>query len=56
MSDTPYYLDDAPRTEIVQWFDDPVWRVSSVPTPVAFGLGLLLGAGAVLLAMQLLDD
>ena len=48
--------DDGPRSEIVQWFDDPVWRVRSVPTPVAFGFGLLLGACAALLAIQLFDD
>ena len=42
-------MDDGPRSEIVQWFDDPVWTVQSVPTPIAFGFGLVLGAAAAVL-------
>jgi hypothetical protein len=56
MSDLSDYVDDGPRSEIVQWFDDPVWRVQTVPTPVAFAAGLLLGAAAVLLALQAWKD
>jgi hypothetical protein len=57
MTETLIYPDgDGPRSEIVQWFDDPAWSVASVPTPLAFGFGLLLGACAALLAVRLLDD
>ncbi len=48
--------DDATRSEIVTWFDDPVWKVSTVPTPIALGFGLLLGAAAALIAVRLLGD
>jgi uncharacterized protein involved in exopolysaccharide biosynthesis len=56
MSDLADYAPDLPRSEIVQWFNAPTWRNRAVPTPVAFGLGLLLGACAALFAAHLLDD
>ena len=56
MSDLSDFVDDGPRSEIVQWFDDPVWKVQSVPTPIAFGFGLILGAAALALALKIMDD
>lgn len=56
MSDLSDFVDDGPRSEIVQWFDDPVWKVQSVPTPIAFGFGLILGAAALALALKIMED
>jgi hypothetical protein len=56
MSSLSDFVDDGPRSEIVQWFDNPVWTVQSVPTPIAFGAGLLLGAAATLFALWVWED
>ena len=56
MSELSDFVDDGPRSEIVQWFDEPVWRIQSTPTPIAFGAGLLVGLAAAALAYWLWED
>ena len=56
MSELSDFVEDGPRSEIVQWFDEPVWRVQTLPTPVAFGAGLLLGLLAGVLAVRAWED
>ena len=46
---------DAPK-ELVEWFDDPFWKVKMVPNAVAFGAGVVTGALAVLLIVRAVRD
>lgn len=48
--------DEAAPPPIVQWFDDPFWRVQFVPTTTAFLAGALFGAAAAIVAVRLLDS